>query len=127
MQTYDEHKRINVARKTKSDAADDIHKIKLAMQASVSADLLMKDENWDAYLRYIQYAIEKIQEGIDMRKEQLEDPRVVDQNMIMQLKISLADLKGQLLALQWTLELPSSIKETGKLARNLHEKVPEFT
>ena len=127
MRTYDEHKKLNIKRQAKSDTQDDIHKIKLAMQAAVSAELLTKDENWDVYLQSLQYAIEMIQKGIEARKAQLEDPRTVDQNLLMQLKISLADLQGQLLALEWAIGLPNSIKSTGKLARKLHDNVPEFS
>ena len=126
MQTYDDFKRLDMARAGKTDTQDDIHKIKLAIQAAVSAELLTKDPNWDVYLSYLQHACELIQVGVDQRKAQLEDPRIVDQNTIMQLKISLADLNGQLLACQWAMELPSAIKDTGKLARDLHDKVPEF-
>ena len=119
MTTFDSWRRQTDASKPEQ-TPDDMRKIRLAIQAAVSADLLVNDKNWDPYLRYVQAACEQIAAGIEAREEQLRDPRMVDQNAIMQIKIALADLNGQRLALKWALTLPSAISKTGKIAKDLH-------
>lgn len=123
-ETFDEHQRRISATRTAGNKQDDIHKIRLAIQASVAAKLLTNDENWDVYLRYVQHAVDMIDQGITARKEQLEDHRVVNQDLFMQIKIALVDLQGQKLALEWAMTLPKTIKETGEIAKDLHDKVP---
>ena len=73
---------------------------------------------------YHNYAVNIIDEHIAARKMQLEDPRVVNQDLIIQIKISLEGMQNQKRALVWAMELPKSIKETGKIARELNDKLP---
>ena len=101
-----------------------MHKLHLAKQAEVLAEQLTSDEHWDVYLSYIQAAKETLKTALDAYKNQLEDPRVVDHTMLMQLKIVIAGLRSQVYFADWVMELPKSIKETGKAAREFDAKLP---
>jgi len=122
METYDNYRKRRKIKplSERGNAKEDKAQNLLAIQAAVSAELLMQDPNWDPYLQRIKYAIEEIEKRVVEYKEQLQDYRMVDQNSIMSIKIRLADYSGQLLALQWALELPKDIQTNGDLARKLH-------
>ena len=119
-ETYDGYHR-RTQEVLKAENTIDPRTIRLAMQAAVSADKLMGDQNWDPYLQSIQYAVECVDKDIENCKEQLYNPRIVDQSIMMQLKITLAGLEGQKLALDWAISLPSDICKNGEAAKKLHD------
>lgn len=124
MDTYDEHRNKITTTAAATVNQDDIHKIRLAVQAAVSAELLTSDDDWNIYLQSIQHALNMIKDGIKGLTGQLTDPRVVNQDLFMQIKMALVELEGEQRALEWAISLPKSIKETGKIAKALHDKVP---
>lgn len=119
-ETYDEYKR-RTGKEQKKQNTVDPKTVRLVMQAAVNAELLMGDQNWDPYLQAMQYAVECINDQIDACKEQLHNPRIVDQNTLMQYKIALSGLESQKFALEWAVALPRDIKDNGKRAKDLYE------
>ena len=103
-------------------ARKDVHdeqtrQINMLIQAAVSMENVTKDPDWDKLLSYLNGAMEMIKEAETTKKDQLLTPHLVDTAEIMQIKIALASLAGQKLALEWLLEIPRALKEQGKLAK----------
>ncbi len=124
METFDGYTKRVMTNNNKLDS-ENVRKIRIAIQAAASADLLTNDKDWDPYLRYIQHAIDIISDMISKREEQLHNPHVVNHEAILLIKLALADLNGQKLALLWAIELPKQIKETGEIAKDLYDTPEE--
>ena len=125
-ETYDGYRKAQLRRAaTAANTPENVRMLRLAAQASASAELLTGDKNWDVFLRYMANALKTIDKRIEDVKAMIEHPRCVDQNALMHLKIQLADFKGQRLALDWVMELPKAIKETGHAAKAYMDKLPE--
>jgi len=120
METYDEYRKKTV--QAKIDPAINARQIHLATQAAVSAEFLMNDTHWDTYLQYIQHARDHIETQLTSCKEQLLKLQTIDYNIIIGLKLTIASLTGQLLALDWAVSLPTDIKTNGDLARKLQKE-----
>jgi nitroreductase len=91
--------------------------IKLALQAAVLATNLTGDQHWDYYLQCLQGHIEAFREAEAANMELLADTRLVAHDDILRVKMALAEIRATIKALQWAVELPSTIKDDGKKAK----------
>lgn len=112
--TYDEWFERN-----KSEAPKDQVDIRLAIRAAVHAENLTSNEIWNQFLGYLQGGLEECRKRLETYRDRLLSPYVVDQQEILLIKIAIADLEGQTKAVEWIIELPKSILETGEIARKL--------
>ena len=93
--------------------------LRLVLQAAVQADNLTGDQHWDYYLQCLQGKVEEFQAAERHNLERLADSRVIDHSALLTVKMALADIRATIRALEWAIELPQSIKETGKAAKAL--------
>ena len=93
--------------------------IRLAVRAAVHATDLTNNPTWDTFLGYIAGAKEQVENAKQSYRDALLNPFTVGHDDLLRAKIALADLEGQIKALDWIVELPKAILETGGKAREL--------
>ena len=87
------------------------------VQAEVKQANLTGDPDWDRFLEYLQSALDNLKARDAQLTAELRSPSTVDPNVIMGIKIAMADTVGQITAVESILALPKSIKELGEKAR----------
>lgn len=87
------------------------------VQAQVKQENLTGDQYWDIYLSYLQEVFERITPQANQIRDRLCDPKVVDPNAIMEAKLALADINGQIRMIEAILGLPKAIMESGDKAK----------
>lgn len=103
----------------------DLSHLRMLRQAAIHAKFLTSDPNWDQFLSFVQGAIETAGENLEASKDKLADPMIVDQGEILRLKARISNLDGMIKALEWVVEVPKGLVETGKLIRGLDIEAPE--
>lgn len=93
--------------------------LEVMYQQAVRGELLTGDEHWDAFLTYIQSAIDHTQKQAEGYRSALEAPNMVDANEIMATKISLIAANNRIVAWNAVLQLPKDLKEQGEKAQDL--------
>lgn len=114
--SYDEWRRVQASA---GPSAPDVGSIRLAVRAAVHAEHLTSNETWDGFLGYIEGAKEECSAAIESCQNSLCNTHLVSYDDILHIKLVLSDLDGQLKALDWVLELPKALLETGEIAREL--------
>ncbi len=129
IQTLDEYQAYMKALGTPSNGKDAPAPttIKLALQAAVLAENLTGDKHWDHYLQCLQGEVERAREAERSQIEALTNPRLVDHDTIIRLKMGLEGIRTTIYVLEWAIGLPSEIKETGKAAKALEVPDPSLT
>ena len=129
IQTLDEYKAYMKALGTPGNGKDTPAPptIKIALQAAVQAENLTGDKHWDYYLQCLQGEVDAHKAAAATMLERLADPRLVDHNTILQMKMALTDINARIVALEWAIRLPHEIKETGKAAKALEVPDPSLT
>ena len=115
------------ANKRDSEAEDQIRRLAImaGIQAEVHATKLTNDPDWDKLLQHLQYAIEKLGEAEKSWESKILDETVVNQDVLMMAKSCLSMVKGQKSALEWVIDLPKELKETGAIAATLKSDMLE--
>lgn len=121
--TYDEWKETLV----KPADAERQTDIRLAIRAAVHVEHLTKNEIWDQFLGYLQGGLEECQKRVETYRMTLLSPYTVDHQEILRAKLVIADLEGQARAVQWIMEMPKAILETGNIARELFSATDQET
>lgn len=97
-------------------APDNFH---LAAQAAVLVENLTGDKHWDYFLQCLQGKVEHAQEAERSQLAALTNPKLVDHDTIIRLKMGLEGIRTTIDVLEWVIALPHEIKETGKVAEAL--------
>ncbi len=87
------------------------------VQAQVKMELLTGDQHWDIYLSWIQCSLEALRNQKTQLTDKLCDPNLVDPNAIMAVKLALADVSGQIIAIEAIIGLPKAIMESSEKAK----------
>lgn len=86
-------------------------------QAEVKMENLTGDPYWDIYLSYLQEALERMTARHSQLEAELCSPDTVDPNAIMGIKLAIAQIGGQIDAVEQAISLPKSIMEMGERAK----------
>ena len=89
------------------------------VQAQVKQSYLTANPDWDVFLSYLQNALNQLQGREQELRDALCSPSVVDTSAIMQLKLEIAEIVGQIKLLEGVLALPKDIIEAGDKAKAL--------
>ncbi len=87
------------------------------VQAQVKMELLTGDQHWDVFLSYLQSSLEALEHQRIQLTEKLCAPNLVDPNGIMEVKLMLAGVGGQILAVEAIIGLPKAIRESADKAK----------
>ncbi len=110
---WDEH----VERQGKTKLNGQKPGLEYLVQAQVKMENLTGDQYWDIYLSYLQDVFERVSVQAGQARDQLCDPRLVDSNAIMGVKLELAGLNGQIKMLEAIIGLPKAIMESSEMAK----------
>ena len=88
------------------------------VQAQVKMENLTGDQYWDIYLSYLQDVFERVSTQAGQVRDNLCDPKMVDSNAIMGVKLELAGLNGQIKMLEAIIGLPKAIMESSEMAKD---------
>jgi hypothetical protein len=86
-------------------------------QAEVKMENLTGNPYWDIYLSYLQEALERMSSRHSQLEAELCSPDTVDPNVIMGIKLAIAQIGGQIDAVEQAIALPKSIMEMGDRAK----------
>lgn len=89
------------------------------VQAQVKMSYLTGVQEWDTFLSYLQSALDALQIKQSGLRNALCSPSLVDTNSIMEVKLDLAEVTGQINLLEGVLALPKDIMESGEKAKAL--------
>lgn len=102
------------------------HDLQVIERAGLQARSLTGTEHWDFFLSVLQPKVEETEVFLTNAKEQLADPRVVDENHMRQLKLAAVIYAERLNILREVMELPKRIIEHGDKAtlhlKGIHER-----
>jgi hypothetical protein len=89
------------------------------VQAQVKMSYLTGVQEWDIFLSYLQSALDTLKLIQAEKRNALCSPSLVDTNSIMEVKLDLAEVTGQINLLEGVLALPKDIMESGERAKAL--------
>lgn len=118
--TIDEFRRLTPQREPNEA---EVRHLRGLRQAEVSADRLTGDPDWDAFLSYIQAAIDSTLEQKRVLEDRLLAADVVEQSEIIKIKIALRECIARIEAWIAVMNLPADIKKNGKEAKHLMERL----
>lgn len=110
-------------RKGKETIRDQRPLLALAEQASVKAEHLTGDPNWDFFLSFAQAEIEFAEGQIEVFLGKLGDGVTVSHDELMVLKIAKRECEGRIAAWRRMMTLPKSLMAGGEQARSLLERI----
>ena len=80
-------------------------------QASISAQTMTADPNWDRYLSYLQESINERHKEAEGYREILASPTVVNYEELLKAKIGLLTTIASIVAWEWAMSIPKKLKE----------------
>ena len=105
--------------KHEKEGANSEQRLAAFLQAGVSAERLTHNDDWDKYLAYLESALARTKLARDDILERMAGPEVVVAEEFYRTKHELTKFSGMIAALEWAMELPKSIIESGDAAREL--------
>ena len=104
--------------KEKSKVNGQSGNLEFLVQAQVKMENLTGDQYWDRFLSLVQAGLDKMKAQEVSLRDALCSPGMVDPNDIMAIKLSLANVGGQIASLEMVLQLPTDIINSGEQAKN---------
>ena len=87
-------------------------------QAAVKQVLLTGNPHWDTFLSYLQSALERMLDQEIQLRDRLCSSSLVSPDGIMETKLALAEIVGQIKTIEAVIGLPKDIMETGEKAKD---------
>ena len=97
--------------------------LQVVAQQAVRAEHLTGNEHWDAYLSFLQAAIERMTIVRDSHRAILLDPQNVDQDAMMKAKIGLCEAEAMMLAWETAMSLPGDLIRDGEIAKERLDEI----
>lgn len=113
----------DVAARQRSNAPDNITKLRVMERAALDAEHLTNDGRWDKYLTYLQAAKDRLIRVRDAAAAMLQDPRVVSADAMLAAKISFVAADAQIECLSAVMSIPKEIIAAGENARDMLTKL----
>lgn len=101
-------------------------RLELMRQGAVAAELLTGNVAWDAFLRYLQGAIDVTREQMSALEKVLFAPDLVDQVRLLQVKVSVLRCAERIAAWEAVMQLPRELGDNGEIAASLVERMEKI-
>lgn len=102
-------------------------KLEIMRQGAVAAELLTGNAAWDAFLRYLQGAIETTREQLVTLQNALASPELLDQTRLLQTKVSALRCMERISAWEAAMQLPKELAEYGEQAADLVSRMEKIS
>jgi hypothetical protein len=113
MRTLDEFK--NAARPAR--AVRDTTQLHVLAQEAVRMENLTGDPHWDHFLSYLEFALKETRRLLEIQRQKLSDPGLVNDEQIRLLKSNIAQSEARIWTLNEVIELPKKLKEGAQIAK----------
>lgn len=117
MRTLDEYRKHKPVASVAPSRAADPARLQGMVQESVRIEALTADENWDYFLRYLEFAIKSAERLRDQEMERLRSPELVNDDAVRLCRAKVAHLDTRIAVLKEVLMVPKTLKERGAAAR----------
>lgn len=91
--------------------------LRMLGQEAVRMDRLTGDEHWDHFLSYLEFALKETKKHLEIQRDKLSDPGLVNDEQIRQVKANAAQSEARIWTLEEVIGLPKALKEQANLAQ----------
>ncbi len=99
------------------------HRLRIVAQQAVRAEHLTGNEHWDAYLSFLQAAIDKTTNLLNAHGSILLDPQIVDQDEMLKAKIGRCEAQAAITAWETAMSLPGELMKNGEIAKERLDEI----
>ena len=103
-----------VKRKRCDDFERMLPKLEIMRQGAVAGELLTGNSTWDAFLRFVQGAIDTTQEQLDTLQRALASPDLLNQEQLLRTKVDALRCSERIAAWRAVIQLPKDLTEYGE-------------
>lgn len=112
--------------KLREQAGRSLSRLELMRQGAVAGELLTGNAAWDAFLRYVQGAIDQTERQLATFQLAFTSPDLLDQSQLLRVKVDALRCSERISAWKAVMQLPKDLIEQGEQAQSLLERMEKI-